>query len=224
MGYDISEFLWKKVSRDARAGRVQSPALRLIVERENKINEFNPIEYWNLMMNVTNSKHDIDIELSTINGEKIKKDNITVIKSSEEAEEIISKIKNYDQVKVTNIKQGQRKVKPKAPFTTASLQQTAYTSLGLSVRQTSAIAQRLYQGIDIGEDQPTGLISYMRTDSTNLSNDALDDIKQYLGKNLSEYASDATRVYSSKTKNAQEAHEAIRPTSMNNTPEKVKNI
>ena len=222
MGYDISEFLWKKVSRDARAGRVQSPALRLIVERENKINEFNPIEYWNLFLLATNDKQSIEIELTEIDGKKIKKDNISLIKSSEEIKELISKIETYNKVKVTNTKLGQRKVKPKAPFTTASLQQTAYTSLGLSVKQTSAIAQRLYQGLDIGEEQPTGLISYMRTDSTNLSDDALNDIKSYMNEHLTDFAAEETRIYSSKAKNAQEAHEAIRPTSMMNTPEKVK--
>ena len=195
MGYDISEFLWKKVSRDARAGRVQSPALRLIMEREIKINEFNPVEYWNIFANVSNSKKDIQIELSHIDGEKIKKDNITNISNSDDAEEIKSRIEKYKSIKVTNIKEGQRKTKPKAPFTTASLQQTAYTSLGLSVKQTSAIAQRLYQGMDIGTGQSEGLISYMRTDSTNLSKDALDDISSYLQKNHPGLSESQTRVY-----------------------------
>jgi len=222
MGYDISEFLWKKVSRDARAGRVQSPALRLIVEREIKINAFNPVEYWNIFANISNSKKDIQIELTHIEKEKIKKDNITNIANSNEAESVKSRIEKYKSVKVTNIKEGQRKTKPKAPFTTASLQQTAYTSLGLSVKQTSAIAQRLYQGMDIGKGQSEGLISYMRTDSTNLSKDALKDISSYLDKNHPGLAEDQPRVFKSKSKNAQEAHEAIRPTSMKNTPDSVK--
>jgi DNA topoisomerase-1 len=222
MGYDISEFLWKKVSRDARAGRVQSPALRLIVEREIKINAFNPVEYWNVFANISNSKKDIQIELTHIEKEKIKKDNITNIANSNEAESIKSRIERYKGVKVTNIKEGQRKTKPKAPFTTASLQQTAYTSLGLSVKQTSAIAQRLYQGMDIGKGQSEGLISYMRTDSTNLSKDALKDISSYLDKNHPGLAENQPRVFKSKSKNAQEAHEAIRPTSMENTPDNVK--
>ena len=222
MGYDISEFLWKKVSRDARAGRVQSPALRLIVEREIKINAFNPVEYWNIFANISNSKKDIQIELTHIEKEKIKKDNITNIANSNEAESVKSRIEKYKSVKVTNIKEGQRKTKPKAPFTTASLQQTAYTSLGLSVKQTSAIAQRLYQGMDIGKGQSEGLISYMRTDSTNLSKDALKDISSYLDKNHPGLAENQPRVFKSKSKNAQEAHEAIRPTSMENTPDNVK--
>ncbi len=222
MGYDISEFLWKKVSRDARAGRVQSPALRLIVEREIKINAFNPVEYWNIFANISNNKKDIQIELTHIEKEKIKKDTITNIANSNEAESIKSKIEKYKSVKVTNIKEGQRKTKPKAPFTTASLQQTAYTSLGLSVKQTSAIAQRLYQGMDIGKGQSEGLISYMRTDSTNLSKDALKDISSYLDKNHPGLAEKQPRVFKSKSKNAQEAHEAIRPTSMENTPDRVK--
>jgi DNA topoisomerase-1 len=222
MGYDISEFLWKKVSRDARAGRVQSPALRLIVEREIKINAFIPVEYWNVFANISNSKKDIQIELTHIEKEKIKKDNITNIANTNEAESIKSRIEKYKSVKVTNIKEGQRKTKPKAPFTTASLQQTAYTSLGLSVKQTSAIAQRLYQGMDIGKGQSEGLISYMRTDSTNLSKDALKDISSYLDKNHPGLAENQPRVFKSKSKNAQEAHEAIRPTSMENTPDNVK--
>ena len=222
MGYDISEFLWKKVSRDARAGRVQSPALRLIVEREIKINAFDPQEYWNLSASVSNNARNIQIELSEIDGKKIKKDNITIINDSQSAKEIKSKIEKYKNVKVSNIKNGQRKSKPKAPFTTASLQQTSYTSLGLSVKQTSAIAQRLYQGMDIGSGQPVGLISYMRTDSTNLSKDALSDISSYLRKNHPGLAEDQVRIYKGKSKNAQEAHEAIRPTSMSNTPSAVK--
>ena len=222
MGYDISEFLWKKVSRDARAGRVQSPALRLIVEREIKINAFNPVEYWNLFANVSNSKKDIQIELTHVEKKKIKKDNITNITNSNEAESIKARIEKYKSIKVTNIKEGQRKTRPKAPFTTASLQQTAYTSLGLSVKQTSAIAQRLYQGMDIGKGQIEGLISYMRTDSTNLSIDVLKDISSYLDRNHPGLAENQPRVFKSKSKNAQEAHEAIRPTSMKNTPDSVK--
>ena len=222
MGYDISEFLWKKVSRDARAGRVQSPALRLIVEREIKINAFVPEEFWNITASVSNSQRNIEIDLSQIKGEKVKKDNITIINDSKKANEIKSMIEEHDKVRVSNIKHGQRKTKPRAPFTTASLQQTAYTSLGLSVKQTSAIAQRLYQGMDIGGGQPEGLISYMRTDSTSLSKDALDDISAYLNNNHQGLASDEVRVYKGKTKNAQEAHEAIRPTSMSNTPDKIK--
>ncbi len=222
MGYDISEFLWKKVSRDARAGRVQSPALRLIVEREIKINAFIPEEFWNITASVSNSQRNIEIDLYQIKGEKVKKDNITIINDSKKANEIKSMIEEHDKVRVSNIKHGQRKTKPRAPFTTASLQQTAYTSLGLSVKQTSAIAQRLYQGMDIGAGQPEGLISYMRTDSTSLSKDALDDISAYLNNNHQGLASDEVRVYKGKTKNAQEAHEAIRPTSMSNTPDKIK--
>jgi len=160
--------------------------------------------------------------LTHIEKEKIKKDNITNIANSNEAESVKLRIEKYKSVKVTNIKEGQRKTKPKAPFTTASLQQTAYTSLGLSVKQTSAIAQRLYQGMDIGKGQSEGLISYMRTDSTNLSKDALKDISSYLDKNHPGLAENQPRVFKSKSKNAQEAHEAIRPTSMENTPDNVK--
>ncbi len=222
MGYDISEFLWKKVSRDARGGRVQSPALRLIVEREKLISDFKPIEFWITTMNACNGDDCIDTELVSINGEKIKKNNITIIGSQKEAEKIKKEISKYEELEVKSIKTSERKMKPKAPFTTASLQQTAYTMLGFSVKQTSSIAQRLYQGVDLGEGETVGLITYMRTDSTNLSAESLTELKSYLTDKHPKFCSQEVRKYKNKVKNAQEAHEAIRPTSIHNEPEKIK--
>ncbi|MBT7236464.1 MAG: type I DNA topoisomerase [Gammaproteobacteria bacterium] len=222
MGYDITEFLWKKVSRLARGGRVQSPALRLIVEKENEISAFNPIEYW-ISSLVACSKDDcIDLDLISINGEKIKKGNITSILNEKDANIIKSELNKFKDITIDTIKTSERKLKPRAPFTTASLQQAAYSTLSFSVKQTSAIAQRLYQGMALGDKEPVGLISYMRTDSTNLSDECLKDISNYLGKNHKKYQSNEIRKYSKKVKNAQEAHEAIRPTSISNTPMKVK--
>ena len=222
MGYDITEFLWKKVSRMARGGRVQSPALRLIVEKEHEISAFNPIEYW-ISTLVACSKDDcIDLDLISIDGEKIKKGNITNIINEKDADKIKNELNKFKDIPINSIKTSERKLKPRAPFTTASLQQAAYSTLSFSVKQTSAIAQRLYQGMTLGDSEPVGLISYMRTDSTNLSDECLKDIGNYLDENHKKYKSKEIRKYSKKVKNAQEAHEAIRPTSIFNTPTKVK--
>ena len=222
MGYDITTFLWKKVSRYARGGRVQSPALRLIVERENLIKAFDPVEYWVSSINACTKEDCIDLELVTINGEKIKNGKITTIKNSESAESIKKELDTYKEIIIDEIKASERKNKPSAPFTTASLQRAAYSTLGFSVKQTSAIAQRLYQGIALEDGETIGLISYMRTDSTNLSNDCLKDIANFLDSNYPKLRSNEVRKYSKKVKNAQEAHEAIRPTLIDNSPDKLK--
>ena len=222
MGYDISEFLWKKVSRLARGGRVQSPALRLIVEREKEIEKFDPIEFWILSLNACKGTEYIDAELVSINGEKIKNKNITSIDNEKKASALKEDIEKNKKIAIKSVKESERKLKPKPPFTTASLQQTAYSSLGFSVKQTSSVAQRLYQGVALDGDDVTGLISYMRTDSTNLSEECLNDINSYLSKNHADLSFGEVRKYSKKVKNAQEAHEAIRPTKIDLTPEKIK--
>jgi len=222
MGYDISEFLWKKVSRLARGGRVQSPALRLIVEREKEIDKFVPIEFWILSLNACKNGECIDAELVSIDGEKVKNKNITNIENENRASELKKSIEENKTITIKSIKESERKLKPKSPFTTASLQQTAYSSLGFSVKQTSSVAQRLYQGVALGGDEVTGLISYMRTDSTNLSDECLKDINSFLDKNHPNLAYGEVRKYQKKIKNAQEAHEAIRPTQIDLTPEKIK--
>ena len=222
MGYDISEFLWKKVSRLARGGRVQSPALRLIVEREKEIDKFVPIEFWILSLNACKNGECIDAELVSINGEKVKNKNITNIENETRASELKKAIEESKTITIKSVKESERKLKPKSPFTTASLQQTAYSSLGFSVKQTSSVAQRLYQGVALDGDEVTGLISYMRTDSTNLSDECLKDINSFLDKNHPDLAYGEVRKYQKKIKNAQEAHEAIRPTQINLTPDKIK--
>ena len=222
MGYDISEFLWKKVSRFARGGRVQSPALRLIVEREKEISAFNPIEYWTANINACSGSDCIDLELVTIDGTKIKKGKITTIASSVDAGKIEKNLREFKEISIDNIKMSERKIKPNAPFTTASLQRAAYSSLGFSVKQTSSLAQRLYQGVALGDQEVVGLISYMRTDSTSLSADCLKDIENYLNQTYPKLKSAENRIYTKKIKNAQEAHEAIRPTLISNTPSKIK--
>ena len=222
MGYDISEFLWKKVSRLARGGRVQSPALRLIVEREKEIDKFVPIEFWILSLNACKNDECIDAELVSIDGEKVKNKNITNIENETRASELKKAIEESKTITIKSVKESERKLKPKSPFTTASLQQTAYSSLGFSVKQTSSVAQRLYQGVALDGDEVTGLISYMRTDSTNLSDEFLKDINSFLDKNHPDLAYGEVRKYQKKIKNAQEAHEAIRPTQIDLTPDKIK--
>ena len=222
MGYDISEFLWKKVSRLARGGRVQSPALRLIVEREKEIDKFVPIEFWILSLNACKNGECIDAELVSINGEKVKNKNITNIENETRASELKKAIEESKTITIKSVKESERKLKPRSPFTTASLQQTAYSSLGFSVKQTSSVAQRLYQGVALDGDEVTGLISYMRTDSTNLSDECLKDINSFLDKNHPDLAYGEVRKYQKKIKNAQEAHEAIRPTQIDLTPDKIK--
>ena len=222
MGYDISEFLWKKVSRLARGGRVQSPALRLIVEREKEIDKFVPIEFWILSLNACKNGECIDAELVSIDGEKVKNKNITNIENETRASELKKSIEESKTITIKSVKESERKLKPKSPFTTASLQQTAYSSLGFSVKQTSSVAQRLYQGVALDGDEVTGLISYMRTDSTNLSGECLKDINSFLDKNHPDLTYGEVRKYQKKIKNAQEAHEAIRPTQIDLTPDKIK--
>ena len=222
MGYDISEFLWKKVSRLARGGRVQSPALRLIVEREKEIDKFVPIEFWILSLNACKNAECIDAELVSIDGEKVKNKNITNIENETRASELKKAIEESKTITIKSVKESERKLKPKSPFTTASLQQTAYSSLGFSVKQTSSVAQRLYQGVALDGDEVAGLISYMRTDSTNLSDECLKDINSFLDKNHPDLAYGEVRKYQKKIKNAQEAHEAIRPTQIDLTPDKIK--
>ena len=129
------------------------------------------------------SKDDcIDLDLVAIDGEKIKKDNITTITNKKDAEKLQKKLQEFKEISISSIKTSERKLKPKAPFKTASLQQAAYSTLSFSVKQTSAIAQRLYQGVDLGDGETVGLISYMRTDSTTLSDDCLNDINSFLKK------------------------------------------
>ena len=162
------------------------------------------------------------MELISINGEKIKKGKITNIETSKDAESIKRELDQYKEVMINDIKTSERKMRPSAPFTTASLQRAAYSTLGFSVKQTSSIAQRLYQGIALEGGTTVGLISYMRTDSTNLSTDCLKDISNFLDSKYPKLKSSEVRKYSKKVKNAQEAHEAIRPTVIENTPDKIR--
>jgi DNA topoisomerase-1 len=218
VGYELSPFLWKKVKRGLSAGRVQSVALRLIVERERDIQKFKPQEYWSIETTFNKDGQFIG-RLSKIDGKALDK---LGLKNEEQAHKIVADLANREAL-VTEVVKKEVKRSPAAPFTTSTLQQEAARKLGFSAKQTMMYAQQLYEGVEIGQDSSTGLISYMRTDSVNLSDFALqsahDAISQKFGK---EYLLDSPRKYASKQKNAQEAHEAIRPTDLVRDPESIK--
>lgn len=218
VGYSISPILWEKVRSRLTAGRVQSVAVRLIVEREREIDAFNPVEYWSIAAELKPEglkstfiaklakMDEKDPELG--NGETVK----PILEDMEQAPYEISKIKRSE-----------RRRRPSAPFITSTLQQESSRRLGYTAKRTMAVAQGLYEGIDVGEGGATGLITYMRTDSTNIAEVALAELRTYIldtyGKN---YLPETALVYKTRAAVAQEAHEAIRPTSALRTPEKIK--
>ncbi|KTD46824.1 DNA topoisomerase I [Legionella rubrilucens] len=220
VGFNLSPLLWKKIRRGLSAGRVQSPALRLIVEREEEIERFIAQEYWRIIAHCQHEKAAFEARLTHYQSEKLHQFSIT---QGDEAHRLRDALLQQAQgvLVVDNIEKKQRKRKPAAPFITSTLQQEAARKLGFTARKTMMIAQQLYEGIDIGSGT-VGLISYMRTDSVNLSNEALDDIREFI---INRYGNDnypgGPRLYKTKSKNAQEAHEAIRPTSIKRTPEMV---
>lgn len=219
VGFNLSPFLWKKIRYGLSAGRVQSVALRLICEREKEITAFVPQEYWTIdALLRAASGQDFKARLFTVDGKRLDK---LEIGDETTAQNLVTEIAKED-FRVSSLVRKEKKRNPAAPFTTSTLQQEASRKLGFSARKTMSTAQKLYEGIDIGQGS-VGLITYMRTDSVALStvatNEAREVISQRFGK---EYALDHPRVYKSKAKNAQEAHEAIRPTTIADTPEKIK--
>ena len=220
VGFNISPILWTKLPGSKSAGRVQSVALKLITEREHSIESFNPDEFWTLSVKFTDkNKQDITASISQLDGNKIEKFSF---KNKEDIDKAILNIKNK-QFSITDISSKVIGRNPSGPFTTSTLQQTASSRLGFGASRTMQIAQKLYQGIDI-EGETIGLITYMRTDGTNLSKDAVDTFRSYIEKDLGkEYLPDEALNYSGKkAKNAQEAHEAIRPTDIIRTPQSIK--
>ncbi|HEU4964563.1 MAG TPA: type I DNA topoisomerase [Bacilli bacterium] len=216
VGYQISPLLWKKVKKGLSAGRVQSVAVRLIIDREMEIRAFVPEEYWTLTANFKVDKSKFDAKFHGFGEEKKE------LKSKEEVEAVLSQIENQD-FKVLSVKQKERQRHPSAPFTTSTLQQEAARKLNFRAAKTMSLAQQLYEGIDIGGEGTVGLITYMRTDSVRISTTAQEEAKEYI---VSEYGADyypaETRSYATKSKGAQEAHEAVRPTSTLRHPDKVK--
>lgn len=219
VGYELSPFLWKKVRFGLSAGRVQSVAVRLIVEREKQIEKFIKEEYWTIEANFIKNKVSFTAKLQKIDGKTLEKFDI---KNETQAKEITAALKGSS-YKVSEITTKEVKRNPAAPFTTSTLQQEAARKFGMSAKQTMVIAQQLYEGVNIGAEGYTGLITYMRTDSVNLSELALNQAAEVIEKRFGkEYYPGQARRYTTKSKNAQEAHEAIRPTDLTRHPDDVK--
>ena len=215
VGYKISPVLWKKVKRGLSAGRVQSVAVMLIVDRENEIEKFIPKEYWNIYVKLLDKKSGKTFEAKYYGKDEKKKE----INNKQEVEKIISKLKDGKFI-VKEIKKGEKKRNPAPPFTTSTMQQEASRKIGFSLKKTMSVAQGLYEGVKIPEKGTVGLITYMRTDSTRISEEARATAKEYIEKNYGkEYYQN--RYYKT-NKDAQDAHEAIRPTYAELEPEKIK--
>ena len=213
VGYNLSPLLWKKVKNGLSAGRVQSVALRLICEREKEVENFIPEEYWTLEADFKAGKAVYTAQLSLWNNNKPDLKNETEVKS------IIEKIQNKECV-VCDVRETDKTIRPKAPFTTSQMQQTAANRLGFTSRKTMQVAQQLYEGVSIGSSR-VGLITYMRTDSVRIANSALEDVRNWLSKNYPNELPPKAVEYSV-GKNAQDAHEAIRPTYTEYTPDSIK--
>ena len=220
VGFNISPVLWRKLPGSRSAGRVQSVALRLICEREFEIEKFNAQEYWSIAARLhTPDGAPFTARLTHLAGNKLDK---LDIKSEEQATKAVERIKNK-KLSVQKVEKKQVRRNPYAPFITSSLQMEASRKLRLSAAQTMRLAQRLYEGVELG-GETVGLITYMRTDGTTLSEDAVNQCRTLIkSKYGDKYLPDAPRLYKSKAKNAQEAHEAIRPTELSRLPEEVKN-
>lgn len=219
VGFNLSPFLWKKIRYGLSAGRVQSVALRMICDREKDIQSFIPQEYWTIEIQLqAEGKEAFRARLHAVDNQSLKKFDIG---SEAEAATLVEAIRGQEFI-VDTLKRTEKKRQPAAPFTTSTLQQEASRKLGFSARKTMSLAQKLYEGIDIGSGAE-GLITYMRTDSVALSEVAVTEARQVIIEQYGEeYAITKPRIFKNRAKNAQEAHEAIRPTVIANTPEKVK--
>ncbi|QVL46274.1 MAG: type I DNA topoisomerase [Methylophilaceae bacterium] len=221
VGFNLSPLLWKKIRRGLSAGRVQSPALRLIVERELEIEAFKSQEYWSIHLDALKHNHSFNAKLIQLNGEKVEQ--FTVINHDQQAD-IVGKLllASAGKTTVSRVEKKQRKRSPAPPFTTSTLQQEAVRKLGFTTSRAMRIAQQLYEGIDVGGGT-VGLITYMRTDSLSLANEAIAQIRDHVKKNFdADYLPKTPIVYKTKAKNAQEAHEAVRPTDISRTPTSVR--
>ena len=221
VGFNLSPLLWKKVRTGLSAGRVQSPALRLICEQEEEIEKFVAQEYWTLEADLRKDEADFSAKLTLFEGEKIKQFSITDENRARNVESSLRKAANGALV-VQSVEKKQRKRNPTPPFTTSTLQQEASRKLGFSARRTMQTAQQLYEGIAI-EGGTVGLITYMRTDSVVLAGEALGEIRSLIAKRYGpDMVPEKPRFFKNKAKNAQEAHEAVRPTSVDRIPEKMR--
>ncbi len=218
VGYEISPILWKKVKRGLSAGRVQSVAVRIVVEREAEIAVFKPVEYWTISADVEGQNPPpFTARLARVDGKKAE------LSNGEEARKVTAELK-ASQLVVEKVERKERRKNPLAPFITSRLQQEGARKLRFTAKKTMALAQRLYEGLELGDEGAVGLITYMRTDSTRLSDDAVAEARDYIAEKYGkEYLPDEKVEYRSK-KGAQDAHEAIRPTSMQYDPETVRRL
>jgi DNA topoisomerase-1 len=218
VGYNLSPLLWRKVRSRLSAGRVQSVALRLAVERERQIEAFVPVEYWTIEAEFKpeQGEETFIARLARLNGEEPALTDESVVRP------ILTELEQADYT-LTKVKRGERRRNPSAPFTTSTLQQEASRRLGYTARRTMALAQQLYEGIDIGEGGAVGLITYMRTDSTNIAESAQAEARQFIaGRYGEKFMPEEPPKFKTKSRGAQEAHEAIRPTSVLRHPESLK--
>ncbi len=223
VGYNLSPLLWRKIRSRLSAGRVQSVALRLIVERERVVEAFVPEEYWTLdallkLHKVEGRKKPLEFRARLVRAHGKEVD----LKTEAQVKPLLDALEKaiYE---VAKVKEGQRTRKPAAPYTTSTMQQEATRKLTFTASKTMRIAQQLYEGLDVGEEQPVGLITYMRTDSVNIAKQAQDEARVFIaGKYGAEYLPSEPPVYKTRAKAAQEAHEAIRPTAVSRTPDKLK--
>ena len=221
VGFNLSPLLWKKVRRGLSAGRVQSPALRMIVEREEEIERFKPREYWTIEADLEKDAQGFPARLTQWHGKKLEQFDIDQADKAHAVEKELLEAAGGRLV-VGKVEKKQRRRNPSPPFTTSTLQQEASRKLGFSASRTMRVAQQLYEGIDTGSGS-VGLITYMRTDSVNLADEAVAEIRELIAQRFGkENLPDKPRVFKTKAKNAQEAHEAIRPTSALRTPEELK--
>ena len=221
VGFNLSPLLWKKIRRGLSAGRVQSPALRLIVERELEIEAFKSQEYWSVHLDALKHSHGFSAKLIQLNNQKIEQ--FSLINHDQQAD-VVGKLllASAGKTTVSRVEKKQRSRSPAAPFTTSTLQQEAVRKLSFTTSRAMRIAQQLYEGVDVGSGT-VGLITYMRTDSFNMSAEAIMQIRDYVKKHFEpDYLPKTAVAYKTKSKSAQEAHEAIRPTDINRTPAKVR--
>lgn len=222
VGYELSPLLWRKLYKGLSAGRVQSVAMRLVVEREREIESFKPDEYWSLTGNfLVNKTEELETKLFAINDKKLDK---FAVQNDKDAKSLVDKL-TQAKYNIASVQGKAVRKKAPTPFTTSLLQQEASSRLNMSPKQTMIVAQQLYEGVKLGKGGAEGLITYMRTDSMNLSEKFLTESAEHLKNTYgNEYVLDTPRLFKSKSKNAQEAHEAIRPTDVNRTPESVKDF
>ncbi|KRE94477.1 DNA topoisomerase I [Frateuria sp. Soil773] len=221
VGFNLSPVLWRKVQRGLSAGRVQSPALRMIVEREEEIEAFVAREYWTVEAQLKHAEGDFSARLTRLHGKKFEQFDLTNEADAMAARAALKEAA-HGRLTVSEVGSKERKRRPAPPFTTSTLQQEAARKLGFSTSRTMKVAQGLYEGVALGNEGNVGLITYMRTDSTMLSDDAVAELRQVIARDFGTKAlPDGPQVYRTKSKNAQEAHEAIRPTSALHTPKSV---